>query len=182
MIVAINILNFVKKIEKLKCEQHVVIGSKAEWHSHKDTQIVIKMVPPLHRDPSDWEHGGDSTLDEDFFGSRHEGLNARWIEVQHASGGKYVEHANQKLVEVNGTMMEQLPTQLVSIDDFVKLAKEDVKISKYLHKEYVIFSLYFKVAACECFEFIVKPLSEWMKISRCSLHRIQGTHEEWIVT
>ena len=310
-----SIFKLCKKIEKLKCEQHVVIGSKAEWHSHKDTQVVIKMVPPLHRDFSYWEHGGDSTMGEVFYcsdgdhggnsttnevysgssnkkqdfesaqeiqeldasqrsigdigngcvltrtsvpialhpfsrllrrrngyehalvlqlesmlsggkaleslqqlgsssiqdkrhvhqrfwdgqvkmmggfkishedcvpcfkpqmmpsmmngffiNSVHEGSNAHWNEVQHANVGKH---------------MEQLLTRLVSIDGVVKLAKGDVKVSKCLHKEYAIFSLHFKVVACECFEFIVEPLSEWMQLSRCSLHRIQGTQEEWIVT
>ena len=101
----------------------------------------------------------------------HEGLIAHWMEVQHVSVGKHVEHATQKLLEVYNMMVEQLLARLISIDDFVKLAKGDAEVSKCLYKEYAIFSLYFKVVACECFEFIVGPLSEWMQLNRCSLHR-----------
>jgi len=48
----------------LKCEQYVVIGSKVECHSHKDTQIIMKMVPPL---PG--EHDGILQMNEAFLGS-----------------------------------------------------------------------------------------------------------------
>jgi hypothetical protein len=101
----------------------------------------------------------------------HEGLIAHWMEVKHVSVGKHVDHATQKLLEVYGMMVEQSPARLSSIDVFVKLAKGDVEVSKRLHKEYAIFSLHSKVVACECFEFIVGPLSEWMQLNKCSLLR-----------
>ena len=213
----------------------MVIGSNVEWHSHRDTQIVIKMVYLLggictmictviglfeqqfnigwSNKKQDFEYAQEIHEPDASQGSiehigngyvltatfvpggldqlsrllrrmiQYElGLVRQWkfkIAEAHESrqqlGSSSIQHdrhVHQKIWDGHDIMMEELPIRLVSIDVFVKLAQGDVEVSKCLYKEYAIFSLYSKVVACECFEFIAEPLSEWMQLNRCSLDRV----------